>query len=284
MPSSKADLLARLAAKIGALERPGMAAGRPPLPFAVPAIDRLLPGGGLARGALHDVIAAPGGEGHDGAAAGFCAVLVARLMAEGRPALWCHGRHGLYGPGLAAFGLDPARLILARPWRAADTLWAMEEGLRCSGLAAVAGEIGAIGLTASRRLALAAEASGVTAILLRPSAGENAATAAMTRWQVGAAPSLEPLAADVGREPPPWSTWDVRLLRARGGRSGAWRLIWRHGALHDASDTLRPDKAVPRPSLGRNLRQIPGTDCDHGHRSLTAAAATCPPIKTGRAK
>ena len=42
----------------------------------------------------------------------------------------------------------------------------MEEGLRCGQVAAVIGELGDMSLTASRRLQLAAEETGVTALSL----------------------------------------------------------------------------------------------------------------------
>src|SRR5215469_14130796 len=85
----------------------------------------------------------------------------------GGTVLWCLSRPDLYGPGLAAHGLDPARLVLVRAPRDAEILWAMEEGLRSTGLAAVVGEVGTLAAVASRRLQLAAERSGITAFLLR---------------------------------------------------------------------------------------------------------------------
>ena len=49
------------------------------LPFSVAAIDRVLPGGGLARGALHE-IQGVGGDEEDGAlAAAFAAHILGRL-------------------------------------------------------------------------------------------------------------------------------------------------------------------------------------------------------------
>jgi len=49
------------------------------LPFDVAAIDSVLPGGGLARGAVHEILG-QGGEEEDGAAAaGFAAGILARL-------------------------------------------------------------------------------------------------------------------------------------------------------------------------------------------------------------
>jgi protein ImuA len=81
------------------------------LPFGLTAIDRHLPGGGLALGALHEV--AGGGHGAiDGAAAAlFAAGIAARL--RGR-VLWCLTRHDLFAPALAQAGLLPGRVGRAR--------------------------------------------------------------------------------------------------------------------------------------------------------------------------
>src|SRR6185503_3729523 len=49
------------------------------LPFGVEAIDRALPGGGLALGALHEILGAGGDEEDGAAAAGFTAGILARL-------------------------------------------------------------------------------------------------------------------------------------------------------------------------------------------------------------
>lgn len=191
--------IAALRDRIRRLEQPS-ALRHGVLPFGIAEIDGALPGGGLALGALHDIVG-QGGDEEDGAAAvGFAAGIAARLglgLEKGGPVLWCLKRPDLYGPGLAAFGLDPSRLVLLRAPRDEDILWAVEEGLRCPGLAAVIGEIGRLSMVASRRLQLAAERSGVTALLLRRwrNAGEAASergrpNAALTRWRVGALPSF----------------------------------------------------------------------------------------------
>ena len=133
----------------------------------------------------------------------------------------------LYGPGLAAHGLDPGRVLLVRAPRDAEILWAMEEGLRAPGIAAVVGEVGTLPAVASRRLQLAAERSGITAFLLRrwrnggQAARERALpNAATTRWRIAALPSRsiqdEP---GVGRP-----RWRVELLRCRGGEPACWEV------------------------------------------------------------
>src|SRR5437763_5819947 len=49
------------------------------LPFEIPAIDRALPEGGLALGAVHEILGAGGDEEDGAAAAGFIAGILARL-------------------------------------------------------------------------------------------------------------------------------------------------------------------------------------------------------------
>src|SRR5947199_6141097 len=49
------------------------------LPFGVAAIDSTLPGGGLALGAVHEILGAGGDEEDAAAAAGFAAAILARL-------------------------------------------------------------------------------------------------------------------------------------------------------------------------------------------------------------
>lgn len=125
-------------------------------------------------------------------------------------------------PGLAAFGLSPERLILARCDDDRQVLWTMEEALRCPAVGGVLGEVGAINLTAGRRLQLAAEAGGVTGLLILPPAARPTG-AATSRWRVRAAAS----------SPAPWgglgeARWQVTLERCRGGVQRSWLLEWRH--------------------------------------------------------
>src|SRR5438477_4899242 len=82
--------------------------GRDVLPFGIDVIDRVLPGGGLAAGALHEV--AGGGNGAiDGAAAAlFAAGIAARTTGK---VLWCVTRQDLFAPALAQAGLHPGRVI-----------------------------------------------------------------------------------------------------------------------------------------------------------------------------
>lgn len=221
--------LAQLRARVRQIERPA-ALVHGVLPFGLAAIDRVLPGGGLARGAVHEILGI-GGDEEDGAlAAAFAARILARLVvADAGAVLWCLSRGDLYGPGLALQGLDPGRVVLVRAARDEDRLWAIEEGLRAPGLLAVVAEIGVLPAVASRRLQLAAEHSGVTAFILRRwrEAGQAARqralpNAAATRWRVAALPS-RPIETRAGWGVGP-ARWRVELLRCRGGEPASWEL------------------------------------------------------------
>ncbi|MBB4630792.1 ImuA family protein [Sphingosinicella soli] len=179
---------------------------------------------GVVRGRLHEVF----GDGDSAAAPAFAALL-ARAAAEGAPVVWLRTdaaarRAPLYGPGLAAMGIDPATCIVAHASDEAALLSAAVDALRCTVLGAVIAEsVGRsrFGLTGTRRLTLAAEASGVPLFLLRLDAAP-APSAAETRWRVAAALS-QALAADAPGHP----AFDVELLRRRAGPSGlGWRVEW----------------------------------------------------------
>lgn len=222
----------------------------------------------LARGALHEVQAAASADMP--AATGFALALALRAARPGtagerRPLLWVRqdmaeaefGR--LDAPGLTALGLDPARLILVRARDGAEALRAAGDAVCCAGLGALIIEIWgtpkALDLTATRRLALRAAASGVTSFLLH-GAPQPAATAVATRWRVAPAAST-PLAGDAPGAP----SFCATLLRHRGGEGGRpveggdWKLEWDHAActfrdLDPLSRTVvpvpagRPDRAA----------------------------------------
>ncbi len=221
------DALGALRNRIARIERRGPADMRAAAPLGVAAVDRVL-GGGLARGRLHELLA---GEPDDaGSAAGFAAMLACLATPDGAPLVWLRERQaersgGLYAPGLAQLGLDPARLLLVVLPDPVTLLRAAADVVRCAAVGAAVIEVWksprALDLTASRRLAVAAETSGVTTLLLRIEA-EPGPSAAQTRWSIAAAASTA-LVADA----PGLPAFDLALLRQRGRPSGdRWRLEW----------------------------------------------------------
>jgi protein ImuA len=200
----------------------------PALPFGLPILDAALPQGGLACGALHEVLPETGGDMP--AAFGFIAALLSRMphggpvlivLAQQEFASW--GR--LHGHGLNSLGLDPARVILIETRDEKPALWAMEEALRSDVPALVVGAIGAkLDPRTSQRLNFAAAASAITLVLLRPpeATGSNAAA---TRWRIGTAEAARDRFGLLAR----WR-WRVTLERCRNGRPGEWLVEYDHVA------------------------------------------------------
>jgi len=232
-----------LIAKAGGKDE--VASSSPRFALGATGVDAFL-GGGLSRACLHEVHAPWGADAP--AAAGFSLGLAFRA-APGRPVFWVRqdvleGEGGrLNGMGLAEFGVDPAALSLVRGKDAEAVLRAGVEAARCKSLGAALIEIfgapRALDLTATLRLARAAEASGVTVFLLRIRAGEGAKTgpppsAAVSRWRARAQNSRALLANAPGAP-----CFSVTLLRHRGGAADrSWRLEWQRdrGLFHEAAD------------------------------------------------
>jgi protein ImuA len=223
------------------LAQPARLTERCPVPLGVVEADAAL-GGGLRPGALHEVHAA------DWCGGAFAALLALR-MAGPRPVFWVCPDYErlefghLNGRGWRELGGDPTRLFLVRAPNAAEALMATADIIACPHVGAVVTELSGqprcLDLTASRKLALAADRSGVTSFLLREAAhAEPSAT--QTRWTVQAATGA---AADDWGAP----TLDAGLVRNRGGGLGRWTMEWdlEHGFFHKA----RWDQQTSHPGL-----------------------------------
>jgi protein ImuA len=194
-------------------------------PFGVAELDGHLPWSGLPLGCLHEFMESGVESEHAAAATLFVAGMLARLKGT---VLWCLKGRDLFAPALAAAGLHPDRVIYVEARKDAEILPAMEEGLRHRGLAGVVGEVARLPLTASRRLQLAAEGSGVPAFVVRrwrndaERASADEPNAAFTRWRIAPAPSPALVAtAELYAQAQPLpglgrGVWHVELLRCRG--------------------------------------------------------------------
>lgn len=195
-------------ARLAGLSRPLSAAV---CPIGVSEIDSRLPGRGLAMGAIHEVV------GDLTAITGFLSALLGRHKAF-RQILWVTPEASLFAPGLSQLGLDHRRLTVAWARRRDDRLWAAEEGLRELGYGAVVAEAETVDLTESRRLQLAAEASGGIGFIIRR---DRQPSAALTRWLVEPARSQDCS-----------PHWKLTLERCRGTESGGtWQMGWDHASL-----------------------------------------------------
>jgi protein ImuA len=217
--STRSQVLADLREKVEKIE--GVKA-RPhaTLAFGVDAIDRHLPGGGLAYGAIHEVAGGGSDAVFGAAAAQFVAGVAARSKGT---VLWCLSRQDLFAPALAQVGLHPDRVIFVEGDDEAAIMSSFEEALRWRGLAAVVAELVRLPMTESRRFQLAAEgACNIGLIIRRWRRNQEATdfgnpTASATRWRVSSMPSQPLPVPGVGTP-----RWLLELMRARGSDSRDW--------------------------------------------------------------
>lgn len=97
-------------------------------------------------------------------------------------------RREFYPPAAARLGVDLERTIVVRPRDRQETVWALEQALRCSGVAATLGWIDRLDDRTFRRLQLAAEQGGGRGLFLRPIAARKEPTWADLRWLVQPVP------------------------------------------------------------------------------------------------
>ncbi|MGO6949589.1 ImuA family protein [Rhizobium johnstonii] len=214
MSAVRAQVLADLRERISSIEGEG-AKKAGCLPFGVAEIDAILPGGGLAQGALHEF--AGGGSGTvDGAAAAlFAAGIAARTKG---PIVWCLTRPDLFFPALAQAGLHPKRVIFVESDREEDVAANMEEAISFGGCGAVVGEMVRLPMVVSRRHQLVAERTGTIALAVRRWRRQTEAndfgqpTASTTRWRVSVLPSEDLPVPGIGRP-----RWCLELMRSRAG-------------------------------------------------------------------
>jgi hypothetical protein len=134
----------------------------PPCPSGLAELDEALRGG-FARGAIHELIAV--GEG--AAARSIALLTAARAAGEHKSILFIDTAGDFYPPGAAQLGVPLERLVIVRPGSRVDALWACEQALRCTAVAAVITCLPrALETQISRRLQLAAEAGRNVGLLV----------------------------------------------------------------------------------------------------------------------
>jgi protein ImuA len=227
---------------------------------------------GLPANACHEVLAQ--GKGDAASLFGF-GVMLGAMLAKARSNAPCffvrelrRGVGVLYPPGLADLGIDPARCFSVHAPDLLAALRATADIARSDAAGAVLVEVEGnprlLDLTASRRLALAAEKSG-TAVLLLRSGVREAPSAAYSRWQVASAAST-PLFADAPGGP----AFNVTLLRHRRLAAGQTaQLIW------NPEEQKFDEQAVTSPKQDGSQRKA-GEAASGGALPLVARRAADP--------
>ena len=225
MNGARTSTLATLRGSIERIEAHGDASAPRRVALGHAEADATLQGG-LALGAIHEVFTEAGRQ--SAAATGFVAGLAGRASAR-RPLVWIRQDFteiesgALSMSGWAELGLDPRLVVKVRAADVDAALRTAADALACDALDVVVLEVWGharqLDLVASRKLTLAAQASGATCLLLRMAAVPQPSTAE-TRWIVRAAHS------------PPATAWgapvfDAELVRNRHGPVGRWIMEWK---------------------------------------------------------
>jgi protein ImuA len=151
---------------------------------------------------------------HSGGGAGMLAMLAARhAAASGELIVVSDAARRFYPPAARALGVAAEQLVVVRPANRHDELWAIDQALRCAGVAAVLAWLQKFPAQEARRLQLAAESSGALGIFCRPAQARGQPSWANVQLLV------EPQTAAVNRR------LRVEVTRLRGGVAGSAVLL-----------------------------------------------------------
>jgi hypothetical protein len=167
-------------------------------------LDAHLPGGGWPIGAIAELMPELAGIGE----LRLVAPALVALARTGRYIAWIAPPLLPYAPALAGAGLPLERMLIIRTRDLQESLWAMEQTLRCPLFGAVLGWPASISDRNVRRLQLAAEAGSSLGILYRPPAAARELSPAALRLRLS--PLRSPLLHGLA----------VEIQKVRGGRAG----------------------------------------------------------------
>jgi protein ImuA len=238
----------------------GLEAARPVISSGFAGVDALLPVGGLRRGSLVEwLVTATGcgpnddratGDLEGGAGAATLAFAVAcRLAGSGsgpQTIVVVDRTEWFHPPAVLPWLTAGQQLVVARPGRDDDEIWAIDQALRCGGVAAVVAwprprnqaRQRSHWTTALRRWQLAARSSGGVGLLVRPQAAARDPSWAEARIAV------EPL--------PGGSLSERRLRLTRVG--GGWIGTDQKRSAETALDLAQGSEALLRPASSQGLR------------------------------
>ncbi|QDU37593.1 recombinase A [Maioricimonas rarisocia] len=250
------ELATRLKQLQAARGATGHAMGAEVLSSGMPVLDRLLPDGGFRRGTLIEWLADGPGTGVER----LLLQVVPAALQEGGVCLVIDPRQE-FSPALAAaMNINLQRVLLVRPGRAEDAVWATEQALRCPGVAITIAWNELLDRPAEnrilRRLQLAAETGGGLGVLLRPASLQRQPSWADVRLLVRPVPPGArgaPPRASVHKEkcvaPEGARHWmELDILHCRGGlgsRAAFLEIDDETGAVHLVSE-LADSTAPPR--------------------------------------
>jgi protein ImuA len=250
MNGARTSVVTTLRESIERIETHDAAYGSRKVPLGHADADASLQGG-LALGAVHEVFASAGRQ--SAVATGFVAGISGRVAAR-RPVVWIRQDFteveagAISMSGFSELGLDPRCLVSVHAADVEHALRTAADALACDAVGAVVlevwGEARQLDLVASRKLTLAAQASGATCLMLRMAAEPRPSTAE-TRWIVRAAHS-PPASSPSGA----WGSplFEAQLVRNRHGPTGRWIMEWKCDECLFGSPAAYPQPVAAAPA------------------------------------
>lgn len=224
MTGAKADIIAQLQKEILPLQGFKTTLNSSSMDVGLGQIKNAFPNATFPLGAVHEFICS--GSEEAAATIGFISGVLTTLMRNRGACIWISSLQTIFPPSLKYFGIEPDKIIFVDLQKEKEILWAMEESLKCDGLAAVVAEMKELSFTDSRRFQLAVEQNKVTGFIIRNNPHNLNTTACVTRWKITPLPSeLKDDLPGVG-----FPRWNVELLKVRNGKPGSWKVEWTNGS------------------------------------------------------
>jgi hypothetical protein len=167
------SIVRELQTRLREMEESARSESLTPVSTGCDAFDTLWPAGGVERGTLVEWFPSPLAE-HGSGCATLALVVARQIAAEGGALVVVDRAKTFYPPAALALKIARQSLIIVRPASAADELWAIDQALRSSAVAAVWAPLEKLSGHDFRRLQLATEQSGAVGLFIRP---------ARMRWQ-----------------------------------------------------------------------------------------------------
>ncbi len=201
---SPVQVVLALQKEITRLERSQVASGETLVSSGCEALDQRLPHGGFHYGTLVEWLGVEPGCGAE-----TLAFYAAREACRaGGTLVVLDRRREFYPPAAVRLGIEPDALIVVHTQSAIDYLWALDQSLRCQGVAAVLAWPEQLDGRAFRRLQLAVEQGGGLGLLIRSKRARYEPSWADVRLLVEPAPIVLSEALRRLR---------IHILRSRGG-------------------------------------------------------------------
>lgn len=198
-----------------------------------PVLDNRLPAGGMAEGTLVEWLSdEPAGD------AGMLSFLAARCALGERELIVVIDSAKCFYPAAAvSCGIDPSQLVVLRPRNKPDELWAIDQALRCPGVAVVWAKLDEVTPHDGRRLQLAAENGGTLGFFLRPGRIRGQPSWASIQF------FITPQAAARHRR------LQVEIVRAPGGATGPPIILEMDDVSGCVCEAVEQHETHPVPSL-----------------------------------